>query len=153
MIVVEKEVVGFVHLSTFVLIFLCVGALLSFFYALLGGAPLWGFPNPDGRENYLYLLSLTNSVWGGFIRPSAIYDEPGAFSFFICSVVTLRVLLGFDKKLTWFLALSGLITFSLAHIIFFVFFALSQKVRLKHILLTVLVCLIFVSIVINLGLN
>ena len=114
---------------------LLVGAIISFVYVLLGGGSVFEIYNADGRENYFLPFSLTNSLWSGFSRPSGIYDEPGAFSFFICAVVTLRHLLDFDEKKSLNMLLLGLVTLSLAHIIFLFAFLFSISKRFSKLLL------------------
>jgi hypothetical protein len=93
------------------------GAIVGFVYAYLGGAPLLEIANIDGRENGLYLSTMSNVYLLGIIRPSFIYDEAGAFSFILCATVALRALLGRSAGPSYFLMLGGLITFSVAHIL------------------------------------
>jgi len=61
----------------------------------------------------------------GVIRPTAIYDEPGAFAFIICVVALLRHKIQLDKKMTWFLLIGGMITFSLSLYIYILFYIFS----------------------------
>jgi hypothetical protein len=58
------------------------------------------------------------------IRPSGIYDEPGTFSFFLCTLAVFRVVAGKNDVLTFFMLLVGNITFSLIHTVFFIMFNL-----------------------------
>jgi hypothetical protein len=122
-----QEIHSFVKIASVVLLIFIYGSILGFIYAFLGGKPILSFSNPDGRTNYIFLTTMSNSVWGNIIRPSGIYDEPGAFSFFICCVAGMRHLLSLDRKLTWKLLLFGLITFSVAHIIYIIFHFVSEK--------------------------
>lgn len=99
---------------------LAFGIVLSvggFIYALAGGEAIHSITNPDGRENFLYLTTMSGAVYGNVIRPGWIYDEPGAFSFLICSTVALRHLLKMSSRLSTFLIVGGLVTLSLAHMI------------------------------------
>lgn len=99
---------------------LALGVILSiigFIYALSGGQPVLSITNPDGRENHLYLTTMSGAVYGNVIRPAWIYDEPGAFSFLICSTVAFRHLLRMNNRLSTFLMIGGLVTLSLAHMI------------------------------------
>lgn len=121
-------------------VILLAGALFSFAYALLGGEPFFAIVNPDGRENFVLPLSLTNSFWTGLSRPSGIYDEPGTFSFFLCSLVTLRHLLGFDEKKSFYILLLGLFTLSLAHIIFLIVFLFSCSKRSFGVIQVLILC-------------
>ncbi|MUK29471.1 hypothetical protein GNP44_05055 [Aliivibrio fischeri] len=104
------------------------GAVLGFIYAIIGGTPLLTFPNPDGRESYLYLSTMSNWVLGNTIRPSGFFDEPGALSFIICFLCASRHILGMKKKTTWILLISGLVTLSMAHVIYLFFHFLSEKI-------------------------
>jgi hypothetical protein len=94
-----------------------IGAIIGFAYAYVGGAPLLEINNIDGRENGLYLSTMSNVYLLGIIRPSFIYDEAGAFSFILCATVALRELLGRSRGPSFFMMLGGLITFSVAHIL------------------------------------
>jgi hypothetical protein len=119
-------IIRFVELASNVILFLNIGAIIGFVYAFIGGPPIITFANPNGLVNYVYFTTMTNSVWGNFIRPSAIYDEPGAFSFFITGIATARHFLNLSPKKTWVLLLTGIITFSVAHIIYIFFYLLSK---------------------------
>lgn len=106
----------------------------SFFYAFFGGGSILDFPNPDGRVNHLYLSSFTNTVSDNIIRPSFIFDEPGAFSFFLCFVVLFRELLGKEKKVSFLILIGGLITFSLSHMIVLITYFICN-LRFKNVIL------------------
>jgi hypothetical protein len=107
---------------------LLVGAWIGFIYTLSGGDALFTIKNPDDRDNGFYLTTFSNSYFAGFIRPSGWYDEPGALSFFTCFTVALREVFGMSKSKSKMLLLLGLITGSLAHLIFtLIYFMLSKK--------------------------
>jgi hypothetical protein len=98
------------------------GAWISVVYGMLGGMPIWSFTNPDGRSNFLFLSSFSNSETWEFIsliRPSGLYDEPGALSFAITIVVILRELRNSRSRGSLFLMLGGLITLSVSHVVIF----------------------------------
>jgi hypothetical protein len=120
-----------------------VGAILGFVYALNGGEPSLTIFNIDGRENGLYLSTMSNTILDGIIRPSFIYDEPGAFSFILCATVALREVLGLKRLPSYLLLIGGLITFSLAHILITFIYLVFRIGLLKAgaILATVLVLL------------
>lgn len=92
-------------------------SLVGFAYAFLGGEHLGVIKNPDGRGNALFLTTYSNATFGNIIRPSFWYDEPGSLSFFICTVVVFREILGKSRKLSIVLMLGGIITFSLTHLL------------------------------------
>ncbi len=117
---------------------------ISFFYTLLGGEHFGVIKNPDGRGNALYLLSYSNSVFGKIIRPSFVYDEPGAFSFFICFVVILRELLSRDNKTSLVIMFFGVITFSLTHVL--LFFLYSFYLNRTYSLLMLCLVLVLISL-------
>jgi hypothetical protein len=128
----KQGIERFCTIATKFAIILLVGAILSFIIARLGLPPLLTITNPDGQNNYFFYTGFTNSYYDDFIRASAIYDEPGAFSMYICFVAAMRHLLNRDRKTTWLMLMSGFITFSLAHLIYvFCHFLAEQPSRRK----------------------
>jgi hypothetical protein len=101
---------------------LLVGSWIGFFYSLAGGGPSTCFQNPDKTTNCLYLATFgradSNSAWAT-VRPTGIFDEPGALSFFTILVICMNELRGDGKKKSITLFLLGLVTFSVAHAICF----------------------------------
>lgn len=102
--------------SRIFLVFIVMAAI-GILYRLLGGEPLLVLSNPDGRDNYLYLTTFSNAE-KLIIRPSAIYDEAGAFSFYICILVILRSRLGLSLAGSAVLLLGGMLTQSITHVLF-----------------------------------
>jgi hypothetical protein len=113
----DKYMDVFISWSSGFMVFLLLGAYIGFIYAFGGGQPILSFPNPDGRLTSLYFTTLTNAVFGKIIRPAGIYDEPGAFSFFICSICLIRILKKKHHLITILLLFSGIITLSLTHLL------------------------------------
>jgi len=109
--------VRFVEIASRMFAVFIVMALIGVLYHLAGGGPLFSLVNADGRDNAFYLTTFSNAETF-IIRPSAIYDEPGAFSFYICMVVAMRSLLGMSRKTSGWLLLGGLITQSITHVMF-----------------------------------
>jgi hypothetical protein len=99
-----------------------LGAMIGLIYAFAGGTPILSILNVDGRENLLYLTTMSNFEFAGVIRPSFIYDEAGAFSFLLCATVALREVLGKSRRMSYFLMLGGLVTLSITHILITVVF-------------------------------
>jgi hypothetical protein len=128
--------------ASFFMLAIMILAVAGFFIAYSGIQPLFSFPNPDGRPNFFFYTTLTNSFSGNFIRPSGIYDEPGALILFICSIAALRHLLSKDNRLTWMILVLGFITFSLAHLIYVFFHLLAEKLSLQNLVRLVSIILI-----------
>ncbi len=114
-------------------------SILSFIYAYNGGDSLFSFSLLDGRVSYFHLSSFSNVWIGNMIRPGFIYDEPGAYSFFLCFVCLGRVLLGMDNKATFLILLFGLITLSMMHVIVFISFILLSINLRQRIVIAILI--------------
>ena len=128
-------------------IFLQIGvvcAAIGMVYAFAGGQPLLTITNVDGRENSLYLTTMSNFVFLGIIRPSFIYDEPGAFSFLICAVVALREILRMSRGPSLMMLVLGILTFSITHMIILLLFLVTRygALRTAIVLAAVLVPLV-----------
>lgn len=150
----KNELKHLTIISTKVIFAFIVLSWIALIYTLLGGKPIFEVLLPDGRTFSLLLSSftVTYELTGhlGIIRPSAIYDEPGAFSFVICYVCICRHLMGLDRNLTWLILLSGLITFSLAHVVYIVIHFLSENhkaLNLKRLFLLSVFSLFIISFI------
>lgn len=117
----------FSSLASATLAVITIGAWIGFFYALLGGLPLFTIQNPDERLNDFYLTTFSNWSIGNLIRPAGLFDEPGTLSLLICLIAALRSRLNQSKKLTWILLGLGLVTTSVAHIIYMLFHAIEDR--------------------------
>jgi hypothetical protein len=124
-----SAVIRYINISSIFIFFAISLSLLGLGYAFLGNPPNFVMHNTDGRENFFYLSTFSNAVYGNVIRPSFIYDEPGAFSFVICTVVALRELYG-KVRYNAMLLFLGIITFSLTHIVIMCVF-IATNVRRK----------------------
>lgn len=116
-------------------------AWLGFFLTLYNPEPIGCIVNPDGRLNCLYFSTFSNTdnveFWR-MIRPSAIFDEPGAFSFFIVLVVIMNLLIHHrnskQNKINILLFSTGIITFSLTHfILFLTYLLIANAISFKRI--------------------
>ena len=117
----RKHVAAFDFVTRFLLVSIGL-SVVGFVYALFGGQELVRITNPDGREALLYLTTLSNSVFptptGALIRPSFIYDEPGAYAFVIDGVLLINFLLHDRlRRVDWALIAGGFVTFSVAHLL------------------------------------
>lgn len=119
----RKSLEQFVSVSTYLLLFMVSGAWIAFGWLLLGGGAILQI-EPTARPYYVVPFSLVLSDISS-IRPSGIFSEPGAFAFFISIIAASRHLLGFDRRATWAILAGGVVTGSLALIIYIVvhFFA------------------------------
>lgn len=124
----DIELQKIINLMSIIFLILLLCSFIGFFYAYFDGNPIAMIKNPDGRNNWLYLTTFSNSIHGNLIRPSAIFDEPGALSFLICILVCMRENFCFSRKVNWLLLIAGFITFSVAHFIFS-FFYLIYTIR------------------------
>ena len=118
-----------VVLSTNILLLMLLLSLLSFvlFYIDVLNEPFLCIVNEDGRDACMYGFTMSNSMLiGNFFRPAGVYDEPGAFSFIICSIAIMREVVGLDSRKTKYLLLLGFMTFSLMHFIFVVLYYLHR---------------------------
>lgn len=139
----------FIDYSTVFLIVLEFLGILAFVYTKIGGTPLYSFPNPDGRTNYIFPFTFSNFYFMNFIRPAGIYDEPGALSFFSISIAILRTWYNKTPKTTLLLVLLGIITTSLTHILccFILLPCIFKKMKRKERLLFYFICLIIMLLV------
>jgi hypothetical protein len=145
----KDDLKALTKISSIVILFILFFSFIGYLYALIGGGPILIFLNEDGRENYLYLSTLTNSVHNNLIRPSGIFDEPGALSFVTCFIVAIRKSLGFNSRLSILLLLLQLITTSLAGLIFLIFFLADfiYKVRFKNMAIGIFIFLVMYFLV------
>ena len=130
----RKELSKFVDIASYFLFILLIGAIIGFISSYLGFGPYYDFPNPDGRSNYVFIGTFTNAFLGDFIRPAGIFDEPGAFSLIICLIVAMRHALSKSSTFSFLILIMGIITTSLAHIVFTIIFLvanLSMLIRFK----------------------
>jgi hypothetical protein len=127
----NHTLVRFSHLASRTMLIVALGAWVGFLYALAGGGPMFSIENPDGRVNDFFLTTFSNWSIGNLIRPAGIFDEPGTLSFVICFVAALRNHLGQSRRLTWQLLLLGLITTSLAHVVYMLCHAAQDRQFLR----------------------
>lgn len=146
----ESALNDFTDIASKFIFILEIGALLGFIYAYIGGKPIYSISNIDGRPNFLYLTTFTNARLGNFIRPSGIYDEPGAFSFFIISIVIMRIYYKKNSTFSFVILTLGMITTSLTHFLCMIILLIpilrtsDKKQRLIiYIFFAIMICLMF----------
>jgi hypothetical protein len=122
-----------IEIGTDILLVMAVLAWVSFIYVLRGGAPSFEISGYPGQPVSLYLTSMALSIHGQgpgtFLRPSGIFDEPGAFAFFISLCAACRMLFDMDRNKTWCLLIVGLVTTSIALVIFIMVVGLREFLR------------------------
>lgn len=123
-----RDVLSFINIATTFIFVLLVGAVFGTIYAYYGGSSILQFKGAGGLHYQLYLTTLTPVQLGGFIRPSSLFDEPGALSFITCFIAALRHNVGANKKITWAILGLGFITASVAHLLYVIFHA-AQEVK------------------------
>lgn len=138
-----------VHYMSNIILIIVTLAFIGFIYALLGGESLYSFPNPDGRTSYLYLSTFTNFTLGNIIRPSGIFDEPGALSFVVCAICYCREILRMNTRKTWLLLLLSLVTLSLAHLLFLLIYFYSFRSKLLKKIIVILIAIILICLLIT----
>ncbi|QQO09821.1 hypothetical protein [Breznakiella homolactica] len=138
----------FVDLASNFFLVMLIFCWVGLIYSLKGGLPTGTIINPDTRPNYWYLTTFSNVRFGKLIRPSGIYDEPGALSFFIISIVLLRLYLNKIDKKNILLLILGCVTFSLAHLLFsvLIYFYIHKRISFKSKVLYDIVLIISIII-------
>ncbi|WP_196799904.1 hypothetical protein [Thioalkalivibrio sp. ALE30] len=131
LLVVSARLAWVKHLVTFLTGFfsvVLVGGWGAVVLHAVGVGPLYTAPflGADERTAFFFYTSFTNIDTGSYIRPSGIFDEPGSLSFYVCFLAILRHFLDRNKKVTWFLLILGLVTASLAHVIYMVIHFLAD---------------------------
>lgn len=128
----DSAIEAFISIVTVLLLVMLAGAIAGSALALNGVQPLFDIPNNDGRPNYFFYTTFSNSWWGGIIRPSGLYDEAGALSFMVCGVAALRHLRGRDSRVTWLLLVLGFVTLSLAHLVYVLLHFAAERLGARN---------------------
>ena len=122
----DVELHRYVAWATKLAIVLLIGGFIGLFYTLiLGGDAIFSFSNEDTRSNGLYLTTFSNWYVRGVIRPSGIYDEPGALSLIVCLIAAIREKINAPRRTTTLILIMGLITLSVAHVLFLICYLLE----------------------------
>jgi len=128
-----------------ILVVAVLGTLSSILTILFGERILMEYVNMDGRPGWFVYFTFTNSINGGIIRYSGIFDEPGAIAFWGMFSLVFNKIYVKDKMIEIPLIICLLFTFSIAFIIqvamylvFFYVFEAKFHTKLIVILLTIL---------------
>lgn len=144
----EAEKRLLVDMATILIGGILLGAVCAAVYSALGGSPYYGFPRPGAEDQQMFVLpfSLALSAFGDqYLRVTGIYDEPGALSFVVCVVAFLRDKMVKNATITWSLLALGIVTFSLAHIIFIICFAIASRLNIRTLLVAITSVTLFVT--------
>jgi hypothetical protein len=131
----KKYLSPFVDVATIFMLVLIIFAIIGFLYAFVGKPPIMEGSVQGGRSYYWYLTTgapkISNLLGGNLIRPAGVYNEPGALSYYLCTICFLRVFAKKSDTVTFVLLLLGNITFSAIHAIIFILFVLHLAVKYK----------------------
>lgn len=145
----RSEISLFVDISSKIIFLIMVGALVGFFIAFANIQPLFSFAKSDGKLVYFFYTTLTSDKILNIIRPSGIYDEPGALSFVVCILAYLRARLNKSSFMTWLLLVMGMVTFSFAHFVFIAVFFFSERISKANFNALVFVGLLVVLLIVQ----
>jgi hypothetical protein len=135
-----------IGISTNLVITIIFLSWLSVIFVLLGLPSLFEFDTIG-----FYLTSFSKGAENGILRPSGIYDEPGALTFFICSLVIVRSFAGYADYKNLLLLIGGLVTQSIVQIMFIPFYLIwlfkKKEVQILKKQLNFLMFLLFAILV------
>ena len=142
----KKQFLHIIKFSTIIILFMLIGAWITYFDIYTNGMTDKIFVTKTGRSIPFGSLSLGHITSQGSFRPSSIYDEPGTFSFVIVFIAAIRHLLGMNKSFTWLILILGFVTSSLAHLVYVFFHLLTElknATKLMSIFFVAFILLIF----------
>lgn len=113
------------YISVFAAILL-IGGAIGMAYAASGGQPLLELQVGD-RATELYLTTFSLARSGDFVRPSGIFDEPGAFAMFIGLITIFNDVLRKNLRLNLLLVVLMIFTGSLAGLLLAVLYFLFSN--------------------------
>lgn len=123
-----KDIRRLTEILTVIFKYILILAWIGLFYSIFF-KPLFSILYLENNLNF-YLTTFGGS-YANFTRPTGIYDEPGALSFFICLLVSYRTVLKLNPLTSLFLLLGGLVTQSLAHVIFLIVWVISETLKFQ----------------------
>jgi hypothetical protein len=112
-------------ISWFVLLLL-VGGVVAVVYTFLGGQPLMDV-QVGYRTTHLYLTTFSFATIGNIIRPSGIFDEPGALAMYVGIVTMFNDTLRQNQKLNLLIIVLLLFTGSLAGVALAAWYVISSN--------------------------
>lgn len=133
----EEELFELLNFFIALVIIICCGAIIQFFYTLAGGSPVDEFIMKDGRPSFIFPTGITNYYIGNFSRPAGVFDEPGTLAIVIAICVSYieiyKLSIGRFKLLI--LLFAGVLTFSLAFYVFLLLYLAHRYSFIKSFLL------------------
>lgn len=127
--VIKASPEKFIESCSNILFFLLILCWIGFFLAITTNGKELFTIFPIGRDWYFFYTTFSSVKIGSFIRPSAIYTEPGHLIWITSSLIVSRSILQLDKKKTWYIAILSCITFSIAFFIFLFCYLLFNSKR------------------------
>ena len=116
----------------FFTLFLLIGGLVGIIYSFAGGQPILEMPL-GYRTTSLYLTTFSFATIGNIIRPSGIFDEPGAFAMYVGIVTMFNDILLKNSRMNYVLVILMALTGSLAGlllvVLYLVFSNLTRELR------------------------
>jgi hypothetical protein len=147
----KMEFLSLINILTLFVFVALFCSIIGYISVLNGLLPLFSINTPHVKELNFYpfsfsLLYPTPAGWTA--RPTFIFDEPGALSLYICFVVAIRQIAGMKTSTSFLMLTLGLITFSLAHVLYTVaFFILNfRDIKYRYYYLTLFLALTLLSI-------
>lgn len=148
----EKELYKFVEIASKVLFIVLIGAVIGFILYLIGIKPFFSFIGANSRFQSFYWTTFGHPS-GDILRPNGIFDEPGTLAFTVGIVLVLRQQFKMDVRLSLAILYLTFITFSLAFMVFSIFYLLSIEIPKKHRFSLIGLLLVFIISIIVTPLN
>ncbi|MEZ0450827.1 hypothetical protein ABTW24_04385 [Sphingobacterium thalpophilum] len=134
-----------------ILVVMSICSLIIFLLGIFINIPFYEeFKNPDGRSNYNFIISFSNTVYDigsvRLIRPSGFFDEPGSLSFYLVILLIINELYFKQTFLKYLIIICGCATLSIAfYIILIIYFLLNIKswFSMRAFIATIGVCMLF----------
>lgn len=125
---------------------LLVGGVIGVIYAMIGGEPLLDV-RVGYRTTHLYLTTFSFAFIGEVIRPSGIFDEPGAFAMYVAILTMFNDTFRQNRRLNHALVVMLIFTGALAGLVMSILYLLcSNALRMQRTKSILLVGVMFAGI-------
>jgi MFS family permease len=125
-----KKLDGLRFLSLFT-VTLLVGGIVGLLYAYFVKRPLFEV-QVGYRTTYLYLTTFSFANIGDFIRPSGIFDEPGAFAMYAAIITMFNDVLGQNRRVNIAILILMVFTGSLAGLFLTILYLVTSAFNRVH---------------------